>query len=1116
MRPEQFLRVLAVWLVTVAGPASARSTWDKDDLYLVDVWQTEDGLPQNSATSITQMPDGYLWFGTFNGLARFDGVRFEVFDQSNEPELPSAAILAVHSDSKGRLWIGTVTGIACLEDGRWRTYGEPEGWRQGDIAVSFAEDGEGRLWAGASTGRIVRIEDTRLVEVFTLPFWAQLASDTAGTIWAAGRTSFGRFENGNWVEIERRTDQELAFTGIARSSDGGIWVHEQDRLRKYIGGRWTTSFKHEIVNDHRGEILEDSAGNVWGGTTTAGLFCYRPDGSIRRYTEANGLPDNSVRHIYEDDEANIWVGTDGGGLVRFKRRIFRSYTKDSGLPVNTIKSIAEDDSGYWVGTHGGGLARLEGNRIRLHGAAGSPPGWIWSVFVDRGGGVWAGAFADGLFRIRPSGFERQDLGIEGRLSVHVVYEDASGRIWVGADRGLFQLTGPEGREAVRDERFNDVSVRAVAEGPAGELWLGTVNSGLFQLHEDRLTQYRAEDGLGADQIRSLLADADGTVWIGTYGKGLTRLRDGTFTRFTEADGLPARNIISILDDELGSLWLGANVGVIRCPREELESFAAGTSEALRLRRYTKSDGLPSVECSGGNYPTGLRDSRGRLWFPTVKGLAVANPRKLEVNAVPPPVHIEEVLADDAAVELGEHTDLPLGARHVEFRYTAVGLRSPEAVTFQVRLEGFDEDWVLVGGRRWMRYTNLPPGSYRFQVRAANEDGYSERSGAAMAFRVPHFYSETFWFHLLVAGLLGLLAVGGYQLRMGSVRRRNRELKLLADASSRFVHLPGGEIEDAVRKTLRDVARFAGIDAAMVSVFNEDMTACRCVVDWTGGDLPPVTDRLCEEPLAAEEGWLEKMKRHEICFLPSREAISQQAPHDRGLLESLGVRSMLDVPLVHSGRLIGFIGWASLSENKTWSEGTISVLRVVSEVIGHTLARRDYEAQLERARKAAEAANEAKSHFLANMSHEIRTPLNGILGMIQIMQDDGLPPHHAESAEAVTKSAHALLEIVNDVLDFSKIEQGKVDIQHVPFDLRLIAEDLIELMTPRRSRKENRAVSLLRRRRSQPPCWRPGPDPASRAQLCRKCDQVHRARPGGRGNMVSRENTGFCSDQDLRP
>ncbi len=773
-------------------PALSATTDDPE--YLIEAWETEQGLPEDSATAMVQTPDGYLWFGTFNGLVRFDGVRFAVFDRSNTPELPSPGIVNLHLDRGGRLWISTMLGMAAVKDGRWTSFGEDSGWI-GNYVRFFAE-GAGQLYMTTFDGKVLRAHGDRFEELPPPPAYPLLGFvphiDETGALWVVNPQFIGKFVDGRWQEtipaaplFEKRVKEKLVMAGTSR--DGALWLATPQFLRKYRAGE--VIFESLPPWPLRGlwSLHEDAAGAVWICSHDSGVYRLTSDGRWRHFTTGSGLSYHAARFVFEDREGNHWIGTSGGGLNRFKRRSFMTWGLAQGLPERAVKSVSADARGRIViGTHGQGLARLEGGRITRLPCPKQPDvsPLVLSTLVDRQGRIWSGSLANGLHRDDGATcqefFVGQVAGATGMTS-YSLFEDSRGTIWMGlADN---DARTPEGATSFSGETFRTHrlegspahnSVRCFAEDPrAGSIWAGTNAGGLYRSAAGERFVPVLPDALGDERIASLLADPDGTLWIGTEDHGIASLRDGRLAVISEAQGLPARSIGSILDDGVGNLWLGSNRGILRIPRQELEAVIGGRKAQLAGQVFNLSDGLASIECQTQGYqPTAVKDRDGRLWFATFKGVVSVDPKALLLNGQPPPVVIEELLIDGRPVGLrerfvtsGSHplsVTVPKGAKRLEIHYTGLSFTAPDKVRFRYMLEGLDSDWIDVGDRRVAYLQDLSPGRYRVRVKAANNDGVWNETGSALELVMQASLWQTLWFRLLVLAMLlggvGLVAV----------------------------------------------------------------------------------------------------------------------------------------------------------------------------------------------------------------------------------------------------------------------------------------------------------------------------------------------------------------------
>jgi signal transduction histidine kinase len=352
--------------------------------------------------------------------------------------------------------------------------------------------------------------------------------------------------------------------------------------------------------------------------------------------------------------------------------------------------------------------------------------------------------------------------------VTALHETPDGVLWAGTDHGLLRLDG-DAWTRVGDSPGH---VRTIVQDAAGAVWCGLSGGGLARMHAGKTTVFRRADGLPSDFVWALDAEPDGTLWIGTFGGGLARWKDGQFRRITTAQGLPS-NVICHLADEGAAFWISSYAGIFRVSKEALGRCADGVDATVDALVISTSDGLATPECSGGFQPAGARTSDGRLWFPTVKGLAVIDPARITPRTLPPPVIIEGAMVDDRPLSPGRALVVPPGGHRVEFQYTGLSFAAPERVRFRHRLLELDGNWIDAGARRAATYNYLPPGRYHFQVLANNSDGVWSTQPASLSFVVQPRFWQTWWFRVAVVAALALLLAGAYRLRMRQLREIQR-------------------------------------------------------------------------------------------------------------------------------------------------------------------------------------------------------------------------------------------------------------------------------------------------------------------------------------------------------
>ena len=779
--------IIAVWLCGFHLLGAANSSVSD---YSIDVWQTEQGLPQDSVTSVVQTREGYLWLGTYNGLVRFDGVRFKLFDTSNTPEFGDSRITSLFEDVDGTLWIGHETGnLTQLRAGKFTAVNLGNNWPGGSV-WNMGADADGVLWMLNKEGALLSLAGAKLVaqKVGSEESVPSLVKDKNGELWVVRGSLRGTLRNGRLVPWLPRVQPDTNDVQRACASrDGGLWLMGSGRVKKMIGqgtvvDRGPAPWGLDLVT----ALLETKSGDLLVGTLREGLFLLSPGGTSLHFTRQNGLSHGWVLDLCEDRERNLWVGTGGGGLDVLRRRKVEMVKAPDDWQGRAILSVTPNATGgLWVGTEGAGLYRLDQGEVKpFTETNGLANFFIWSVLEDDQHDLWVGTFSGGLF-VRHDGKFQFPKGLEDPAAVvFALYQDRQGVMWVGTQSGLARYANGQSTWFTRKDGLVLPDVRVITEDDAGTIWFGMSGGGLGRLKDGKLTQFRRSAGLTNDFVWSLLADKDGTLWIGTFGGGLCRLQNGRFATISTREGLPNNVICHILDDGQGNFWISSYGGIFRVSKGELNRCADGQLEAVNCLTYGKAEGLSTLECSGGFQSAGCQTPDGQLWFPTIKGLVMVDPAKVRINPFPPPVLIEEVTVDDQVVPLpgtdrsspAARLQIPPGKHRLEFRYTGLSLVAPEKVRFKYQLDGLESDWVDVGTRRIAYYSYLKPGNYTFQVTARNNDGVWNENGASLALTVRPRFWQTWWF-TGGAVLAGIGAVGG-AARYVTRRRLHKKMERL--------------------------------------------------------------------------------------------------------------------------------------------------------------------------------------------------------------------------------------------------------------------------------------------------------------------------------------------------
>jgi signal transduction histidine kinase len=654
---------------------------------------------------------------------------------------------------------------------------------------TFTERANGDLLITSFDGRVFEFAGARLVELPAPPGMQGQGylghADEAGQWWVVQDQFIGRWDGRHWLETLPVSNIGTGVIGAGTGHDGALWLLLEKELRKYRAGGEVARLALPKSPGECWSITEDSRSNVWIASAN-GISCASPSGQVRRWTTANGLSSNAIRFVFEDRELNLWVGTSGGGLQRFKPRRVQSFGVESGLTDRNVTSVSSDGAGgMWFATYGGGMFRWSGGAVT--NVPLSPESNTFkivnSVLTDHAGRTWFGALGDGVDVADSGGFHRIPPEQTGGLNVFSLFEDSHARIWVGGEANLSVGDGNTFQPLQDASGMSIRGVRYFAEDREGLVWLSNLEN-VFRYEKGRLVKMGG-GGASLRDIGGIKADGDGTVWLAAHGGELFCWRAGRFKRIALDTDEPAPDVYGLLEDNAGYFWMASNRGVLRAARKDLLAAANGKASHVECRVLDLGDGLPSVECSGGRQPGCVRDDLGRLWFATLKGAAMIDPASFRLNTNPPPVQIEEVTyflpRSDEGVErevkiqppFREKILLPPGSRRLEIHFTGLSFVAAEKVRFQVKLGREDIDWHEAGTRRVAYYYDLSPREYVFRVRAANNDGVWNETGASLAFAVQPFFWQTWWFR--VAALAALVNFGGIAAWGQTRRRHQREL-----------------------------------------------------------------------------------------------------------------------------------------------------------------------------------------------------------------------------------------------------------------------------------------------------------------------------------------------------
>ena len=806
----------SVWVLLLAFTTSALALDPHRalDHYGHQAWRTDSGLPQNTVHSILQTRDGFVWLGTDGGLVRFDGIDFVTFDAENTPALKSDSISDLLEDHSGKLWISTTAGLVSYQEGSFTAYTSAQGLPADTVWFSY-EDHHQRLWAITPTGPAWfdgRTFTALAGAQAAAPLHRQsLAEDGRGTLWLGGSSGVFALDGSPTPRLALHLLSGVPVEAIELDRQGNVWMGTEEGLERYAGGALVPvaalAGKHAVT-----ALADDGQGGMWVGTASGmmhvtaagGVLSLAPngpamdrvdqlfedgqrvlwiatergafrleDGRLESFARDSALAVNRVLAMLEDREGNLWLGTDSAGLHLLRDQKFTTYNTSDGLSGNFVRCVFQSSTGaLWIGTDGAGLNRRTSTGFAHYSTAQGLSSNVILSLADGGhGDLWIGT-PNGLNLLHASGRVERFTSADGLPDdfVRSLENDRDGSLWIGTRHGLAHLAGGKFSSfSSMDGLGSDFIGAILREGrnSSDPLWIGT-SGGLSRLENGVFRNYTMQQGLSNNTVTAIAQDHTGTLWLGTNGGGLNRLQPGAGKAAIQAypssaQGLP-NTIYGMLEDASGHLWLSSKTGIFRVSLAQLN--ASGRVPAVNA--YGTADGMNIRECSGDGHPAAWKLEDGSLWFATLDGVSSVEPAHLPENRVPPPVAIEKILVDDHRRSLDQQLTVRPGANRLEFQYAGLSFVAPEKVQYRYQLEGFDHGWIDAGTRRAAFYTNLPPGSYRFRVLAANNDGVWNLTGASFPLRMmPHFY-QTWWFYSSLVLALLLLAYLVYRWRVLAV------------------------------------------------------------------------------------------------------------------------------------------------------------------------------------------------------------------------------------------------------------------------------------------------------------------------------------------------------------
>jgi len=811
-------------------------------------YSVDEGLPQATVYDMLLDHKGYLWFGTQGGLSHFDGKDFKIYNQGNG--LAGNHVLKLFQDSKQNIWIGyRYEGLSKWDGTRFFHYKDALSGIKSSVS-DILEDTLGNIWIGtkgdgiyvlrfASEDALSAEEEGMLDHPGTELKTTVTHLTTENGIWSNFITALEEDGNGNiWIGTSEgiqiiNPNQHDKITKALQPADFGFKTRHIADIKITGNSAWVATlyglchaafdsdFNITIVKQHQDsealsfqkidELYVASNGSLWIATSLNGVIRLE-DGIFKKFTEKEGLSNINVSSIIEDNESNIWIGCWGTGVCQYLGDNFEIFDKTSGLPDHIIDAVLVDrDFGLWVGTEKG-LTRfsfsdtLMKNITRVDHfttADGLTDNDIMCLFQDSKDYIWIGT-RTGVTRYNPFKNTFRNYAIEDP-SMHrrilSINEDKNGNIWFcDLGSGCTQLSVEHNNGNINDATkfttetgFFSNAIWTVFKDRGGDLWFGSNDAAIAVYDGEKFKFINEEQGFMHKRPGAITEDKYGNIWIGSIGGGVYKYDGTQFSNYTTKDGISSDNPYITIGDDLGNIWIGTNTGVDRL-----------NVKTGKIDHYGKAEGFLGIET---NQNAAFKDGMGNIWLGTIKGLVRCNPSSFEDNLVEPITAINKVRIFLKEEDIPDNNIFPYNKNHLTFDFTGTSYSNPNRVKFTYTLMGFDEEWSPVTDEHIATYSNIPPGKYRFLLRAANSDGIWNKDPVAFEFEVTPPFWKTWWFYSMCVLSVVAAVVAFIKIRERNLRREKAILE--AKVQHRTVQIEKQKEELAVKnKDITDSIRYA--------------------------------------------------------------------------------------------------------------------------------------------------------------------------------------------------------------------------------------------------------------------------------------------------------------------
>jgi PAS domain S-box-containing protein len=981
---------------------------------------TSGGLPQNSVQGFAQDSKGNIWVGTYGGVVKYDGTDVTVFSTETDSNILSNRIIRITGNHKDEIFAATQNGslIKISESGN-----QEFKVKGGGFPYGLSTDVDGNALLFLKSGVFQLVDDSIIRSDDFIDF--KLPHDPTQVYYNSKDHIAYYLTNRGVFMVSKQEIEELSFyegkyvNGLLKTGDT-LYIHTAATTDIWIGDSLVKQIPNSYRKADRTEFSQTKEGVVWE-AHDRGIRRINPDFTYEDFGKSYYMPMLTFRSAFVDVEQNIWLGSNDNGLIRIRPDLFNVYLDYESPGSYNLQGIFPAKDGVWLGMNCEGIGfysfeegRISNKALPNYGVYEDfEGGCITSFQLDSDSNLWFGTYGDGLILLRSD--SSRALLVENGLYSNTVLSLLSikdGSMLLGFGKGMQRFNPKTGelQDFYKETSLQSERISQLFEDSKGRIWIGTFN-GIYLETGDTLLHFTQEDGLAHNNCRTFYEDELGDVWIGTYGGGLSRYHNDQFQNIGTKDGL-FNGVVSAMVRDGDRLWMTCNKGLYAASMSEMRSFYNGETHQIHCISFGTEAGLNTNEFNGGFSKSGFKHANGNMYFPSMNGLVEM------INSGLPFIPTPEIFVNNILID-GENTGgtknltLEAAVKRISFQISIPTFAYPNNVLSEYKLAGYDEDWKTLPEDRHIDFTNLSAGEYTLELRARSlMSGRSMYKSSSLKFNVlkPWYLNERLLviFSLLIIGVI-LLSFMGWRYREKSaklklekaIRRRTNELR---ENQSRLetVIENTSQLIWSVDKTYRLVTFNKLFEKFAVEIYGFKAK--------TGLNLPEATKE------KTRNFWLshfEEAMKGKTVNLETRFFIKDE---ERVMQTEL-------FPIIEkSGEVSGLVGFST--------DRTSEVQR---------------EKELQEAKIAAEQAAQAKADFLATMSHEIRTPLNGVIGTTSLLKRENLTQHQKDLVETIRLSSDTLMTIINEILDFSKLESGESFLEITPFNPETIVNETLSLV-----------------------------------------------------------------------